>query len=221
VVMGVLVIIALGQARRADRSLGQARASTRQARQSWAHAQQLAADREVALRARERERDRANREARTAKEERDRADREAQAARVARAKADQARQRADESARLAQLQERRANDEAGHARSAAARESAQRQRAQRQTQIATEEARRSRRLLYVADMNVAQQAWEVGNVGRAVALLEAHRPRRGQEDLRGFEWRYLWRLCQGDNRATLRGHTDWILSVALSPDGKT
>jgi hypothetical protein len=42
--------------------------------------------------------------------------------------------------------------------------------------------------LYVANMNLAQQTWESGNVGRALALVEAHRPHGGQEDLRGFEW---------------------------------
>src|SRR5207249_1261086 len=59
--------------------------------------------------------------------------------------------------------------------------------------------------LYAADMNLAQQAWEAGNVARMRHLLEAHWPAPGQADLRGFEWRYLWRLCErGDALATLR-----------------
>jgi hypothetical protein len=54
----------------------------------------------------------------------------------------------------------------------------------------------SRRLLYAAQMKVAQQAWDDGNVEQTMALLKAQRPEPGQEDLRGFEWRYLWRLCK-------------------------
>src|SRR5262245_23161483 len=75
--------------------------------------------------------------------------------------------------------------------------------------------------LYAADMNLAQQAWEAGNITRMRHLLEAHWPMPGQTDLRGFEWRYLWRLCErGDALATLRGHTNGVGSVAFSPDGK-
>src|SRR5438046_5269145 len=54
-----------------------------------------------------------------------------------------------------------------------------------------------------------------------VRLLTAHLPRRGQPDLRGFEWRYLWRLSQrGDALFTCRGK-EQCSSVAFSPDGKT
>ncbi len=80
------------------------------------------------------------------------------------------------------------------------------------------EARRER---YGAQTQLALQSWEVGNVGRAVELLEAQRPRSGQEDLRGFEWRYLWRLCRKDAPVTLRGHADIVRSVVFLPDRKT
>src|SRR4026209_1626151 len=69
-------------------------------------------------------------------------------------------------------------------------------------------------------MTSAQQALESMNLGRAVELLERHRPKAGAEDLRGFEWRYLWGLCQGDEQVTLRGHTDTVTGVAFSPDGR-
>jgi WD40 repeat protein len=78
----------------------------------------------------------------------------------------------------------------------------------------------TRRLLYATDMNSAQQSLESMNLGRAVELLDRHRPKSGQPDLRGFEWRYLWGLCQGDEQATLRGHTDTVTGVAFSPDGR-
>src|SRR5262249_552019 len=42
-----------------------------------------------------------------------------------------------------------------------------------------------------------------------------------QEDLRGFEWRYLWRLCQDGSRRTLPAHTAAVTAVAFSPDEKT
>jgi WD40 repeat protein len=87
-----------------------------------------------------------------------------------------------------------------------------------QRQVALDQ---SRRLLYVAEMNLAQQAWEAGNVARARRLLESQRPRPGEEDLRGFEWRYLWRLCRGDARVTLRGDAQTVEGIALSRDGKT
>jgi len=58
------------------------------------------------------------------------------------------------------------------------------------------------RNLYAADMNLAHQAWEEGNLQRAQTLLRAHLPQTGREDLRGFEWRYLWHLCRDQSRFT-------------------
>jgi WD40 repeat protein/serine/threonine protein kinase len=90
-----------------------------------------------------------------------------------------------------------------------------------QTELATREMHLSRRLLYASDMNLAQQAWEAGTIERARAALERHLPQAAQEDLRGFEWRYLWRLCQDGSRRTLPGHTAWVTAVAFSFDGQT
>lgn len=64
----------------------------------------------------------------------------------------------------------------------------------RQRRLAEQAQQAQRRHLYGAQMNLAQQALEVGDLQRAQELLEAWRPEPGQEDLRGFEWRYLWRL---------------------------
>jgi WD40 repeat protein/serine/threonine protein kinase len=100
-------------------------------------------------------------------------------------------------------------------------EAAQRARAVEQATIATREADRSRRLLYASDMTLAQQALEAGTTAAARAVLERHVPQAGQEDLRGFEWRYLWRLCQDGSRHTLLGHAGAVNAVAFSPDGKT
>jgi WD40 repeat protein len=77
-----------------------------------------------------------------------------------------------------------------------------------------------RRQLYVAQMEQVPRAWETGNINLALELLEAQRPKAGQEDLRGFEWRYFWQLCQGGQFLTLRA-TDHTGCTAFSPDGKT
>ncbi len=60
----------------------------------------------------------------------------------------------------------------------------------------------TRRNLYTSDMNRVYQAWEDGNLQLAQELVEAHMPRPGKEDLRGFEWRYLKRLCRDESRIT-------------------
>lgn len=83
----------------------------------------------------------------------------------------------------------------------------------------SEEAVRTRRLLYVAHMNLAQTAWENNQVGRVRELLEAHRPIEDQEDLRGFEWYYWNRLCNSA-LLELKGHTAAVYCVAFSADGQ-
>jgi WD40 repeat protein len=78
----------------------------------------------------------------------------------------------------------------------------QRQRAVEEQILAEEQGLSNQRLLYVADLNLAQKALE-GNIARLADLLERQRPKPGAEDLRGFEWYYLWRFCHRDLR-TLR-----------------
>jgi WD40 repeat protein len=76
-----------------------------------------------------------------------------------------------------------------------------------------------RRANYVADMNLAQHAWEENNLVRTRQLLEEHRPKPGEEDLRGFEWHYLNRLFHRD-QLTIHAHGGFAASVVFSPDGK-
>jgi WD40 repeat protein/serine/threonine protein kinase len=112
---------------------------------------------------------------------------------------------AKENARQAQKNEQDANRERDDAR--------------QQRDEARALAEQLRRTTYLADMNVAQHAWEATNVGWVRDLLEQHRPKPGETDLRGFEWHYLYRLCHSDV-LTLQGPTDGFTSVAYSPDGK-
>jgi WD40 repeat protein len=74
------------------------------------------------------------------------------------------------------------------------------------------------RTLYAAHMNLAQHAWESGGAEQVRELLEQHRPKAGESDLRGFEWFYLYRLCHTE-LLTVR-HPSVVFSVAYSPDGK-
>src|SRR5262245_5093762 len=76
----------------------------------------------------------------------------------------------------------------------------------------------NRRLLYAANMNLAQRAWEDADFGRVEELLESHRPHSGGEDLRDFEWYYLWRLSH--RFFSILRHNGRVSSVAFSPDGK-
>jgi WD40 repeat protein len=96
-----------------------------------------------------------------------------------------------------------------------------RQAADKARDKAQDEAERRRRLLYVSDMNVAQQAWEAANVVRVLDLLNRHRPEPDQEDFRGFEWYYLWRLCQRSLMTPTVEDGSIVHCVALSPDGET
>src|SRR5262249_46382608 len=71
----------------------------------------------------------------------------------------------------------------------------------------------ARRLLYVANMNLVQDAWGQNNIGRLRQLLE------DTQDFpdRGFEWFYWQRQCHLE-RTILRGHS--IGPVAFSPDSE-
>jgi WD40 repeat protein/predicted Ser/Thr protein kinase len=93
-------------------------------------------------------------------------------------------------------------------------------RGEKKQRLATEEnAAKIRLNLYAADVYLAAQAIHDGDYGLARRTLDSLRPQGGEEDLRGFEWRYLWNLCRGNQLATLTGH-QWIVTcVAFSPDG--
>jgi WD40 repeat protein len=84
---------------------------------------------------------------------------------------------------------------------------------------ANQNALRARRYQYAAEINLGWRAWKEANVARLLDLLRRQRPQAGQEDLRGFEWGYLWRLAHGELR-TFPGHEKQVWCAAFSPDGK-
>ena len=130
--------------------------------------------------------------------ERQRADRKADEALVEKT-------RADRKAEEASQEKSRADQKAADALAAAA--EAERQKEQ------------LRQTVYVSNTNLAQQSWETGNITRVNELLEQVKPQVNEQDLRGWEWYYQKRLCESDLR-TLKGHTNFVPSVAFSPDGR-
>ncbi len=93
----------------------------------------------------------------------------------------------------------------------------------RQQQQAKAGEKRNRQLFYVANIQLAQKAFEEGYVGRGHELLGAIEHNAGatkEEDVRSFFWYYLWQNYP-DELATLKGHTGTVSSVAFSSDGKT
>ena len=77
----------------------------------------------------------------------------------------------------------------------------------------------ARQRAYASDMNVAKQALDGNNLGRALNLLNRQRPAPGQRDLRGWEWRYLWQQTRSDALFTLDQKSTEISSLSASPDG--
>jgi serine/threonine protein kinase len=152
-----------------------------------------------------RERDKAVAAERVAAEQRDAAERARNAEREQRAAAEQARNDEQEQRLLAEDHLKNAEE--------------QRALAVEQRIRAEQQELSNRRLLYAAHMNLAVQAWEGKDLGRMQELVQNHIPKPGEQDMRGFEWYYLWRLCHLD-RLTLKGHGEAVHSVAFSPDGK-
>src|SRR5205085_2915677 len=80
---------------------------------------------------------------------------------------------------------------------------------------------RARRNLYAADINLAYQAWLQSNLGKARRLLARTRPVAGQEDLRGWEWRYLWGLTRADDSIEVARFNGGVLHVAFMDNDRS
>ncbi len=87
-----------------------------------------------------------------------------------------------------------------------------------QTGRANEGRRLARLNEYVVDINLAHQSLANGNFAGAILRLEKQRPGPRDSDLRGFEWRYLRRLSQGDEHHLFAAGFGPVLDLAWSPD---
>ena len=89
--------------------------------------------------------------------------------------------------------------------------------AKQRQQDSEDNAKLARRHLYCANMNLSQHAWEDNRLNLLRDLLDRTTPKTGEEDLRGFEWHYLNRLCHG---AAMTIDFPHPRSVTFSPDGR-
>ena len=128
--------------------------------------------------------------------------------------ADQNRQSADANFELAGL-ERKARQVADQRKREA---EASAQLAETRRKESDEYARLARRHLYCAHMNLTQKYWDEGRIGAVLKLLERHRPEKGEEDLRGFEWHYWQRRCHSE-LLLFGGHTSFVATVAFNSEG--
>jgi len=92
-------------------------------------------------------------------------------------------------------------------------EAAARRRAQSERLVAL-------RSSYDSDMNLVQQALAANNHGRAIDLLNQHRPVPGVPDSRQWEWRYYWNQSQSEAAFSLPSQPYPVISLAISPNGR-
>ena len=106
----------------------------------------------------------------------------------------------------------RAQENAGKAEQAAKLEGEQRARAEQL-------AEQNRVNLYAARIKLAEEAINEGDADRSEKLLESLRPQAGEDDLRSFDWYYLWQRCHSEI-INLPGSPGIGRNVAFSPDGR-
>jgi len=137
-----------------------------------------------------------------------------QAVRATQASKAESRQRllAEAAQSEAQTKQREAETERSRAET-------ERQRADVQARKAIDSQQHAKQLLYASDMSLAQQSLKLNNLGRARLLLDRHRPQPGEEDLRGWEWRFLWQQTRSSALTTLTNRPSRGFDVSFSPDG--
>jgi serine/threonine protein kinase/WD40 repeat protein len=79
----------------------------------------------------------------------------------------------------------------------------------------------NRRLSYLSGIHLAHQIFkDSGDLARASQWLTQSLPAAGEEDLRGFEWYYLWNVCRTDHSVRVLPRVG-LVEVAFSPDNLT
>jgi WD40 repeat protein len=119
-----------------------------------------------------------------------------------------------------------AKKEAEHQQEIALTATAEADKQQELAKAATLEAERqlerSRQLRYVSDINLAQRAYEAGDMGKTSNVLNIHLPVNASErgpDLRSYYWYYLTHISY-PALPNLKGHSARVNSAAFSPSGK-
>src|SRR5262249_26376372 len=79
----------------------------------------------------------------------------------------------------------------------------------------------ARRRYHAAQLHLAEQAFRANQPARALDLVESLRPTAEEEDLRTFEWYYLWGAVQRGLRWQFRLDVLNFVCVQFLPDGKT
>jgi WD40 repeat protein len=183
---------ALEEKARADRNAAEADQNAEEARRKTAEAEHLVSELKGALAEVDKQRTLANEKSRQAEEH---------SKRAAEKTAEAEKQREIAENKTVQVEEQR--QEADVARS-----------------IKEQEAELYRRLSYVANMNLAQQAWEQSNIKRLLEVLDSQHPSSEREqDLRNFEWYYYSHLA-GGALMTSKRYSAEVTAVAVSPDGR-
>ena len=83
--------------------------------------------------------------------------------------------------------------------------------------IAAQDALRAK--VYTSDMNLAQHAFDSGNIDEVKERLLDHVPAEGEPDARGVEW-YLWWNASHQEQKVVARESWHLFAVAVSPDGK-
>ena len=73
--------------------------------------------------------------------------------------------------------------------------------------------------LYVAHVNLVQQAWESGLVERARELLDYHIPGDGDTDLRTFEWYFYDQLCRSSSQIPTLDFGEKVAAISVTAQG--
>jgi WD40 repeat protein len=128
-----------------------------------------------------------------------------------------ARKLADDKRIEAEKQTIIANEQRQKAETATENEREARGQAEQRRLEAEEQLRRNQHLLYSANLNLAQREYNSGNATRAQELMQSLSG--GEQDLRGYEWHYLWRLYHRKLAAFGEGQAA-VNAVIYSPDGK-